>query len=513
MEYNLSQKMLSTAHPLLDTVSEQPVDLELTLPDYCPDIERILRCMLIPKVYLSNLSGDRLAVDGGACVRIVYLDAEKGCPRSFEYTAPFSESFALKDSPEDCTVSVDTKAEYLNCRALSPRKLSLHGAFSLYARVTVKRPVPYRGYEEDDDLQVRCDTLAASELTGLCCDMFGVGEDIPMSGRPNVAAFITHQAAVRITELKAIHGKIMLTAEGRLELMYLTDPVNGGIECMTHAFTLSRVVDCVGADDDSVIDASLSIMSYDLTLNDDALDGSGVIALDMKLCFNALCWSEKEISVMEDAFSTEREIELRREPLSCRCGVRCLSFTDAAKATVSLEGESISRVLSVRAEHIAVSAAVSGGAPLLSSKLTVSMVFVNTEGDTRWIDRDIEFNYNPSTEDFDSVDSVSAAVDSLSYRMVNENTVEIRAGIIYHMTVSRRVSRPAVTAVTAPDEAEPYAESDALILCFADKGEQIWDIAKRYHTRPADILEENELEDEPLDDDTMLMIVTKGSGR
>ena len=506
MEYNLCKKTLNTDFPLLDTVSEEPVDLDLTLPDYCPDIERILRCSLIPKVYLSNISGDRLAVDGGACVRVIYLDSEKGCLRSFEYSTPFSESFSLKDSPADCAVYVDTKAEYLNCRALSPRKLSLHGAFSLYARVTVKRAVDYFGYESDDDLQVRTENLNASQLSGLCCDMFGATEDIPMSGRQRIASFISHLASARITELKAIHGKIMVSAECMLDLMYLTDDADSEAECMTHTFPISRVVDCVGAEEDSVIDARLDVMSYDLNLNDDALDGSGVLALDMKLCFNVMCWNEGEIAVMDDAFSTQREVQTRREPLTCRSGVQCLRFTDDTKATLKLEGERIGKIIRVRPEHIAVSAAVSGGAPLLSSKLTVSMVFVNSDGDTRWIDRDIEFDCNPSAEGYDSVDGVAATIDSLSYRIIDDCTVELRIQVGYRMTVSCRISRSAITAVSADDEAHPFDDRGALILYYADKGESVWEIAKRYHSRPSVITDENELESDVLNDDAMLMI-------
>lgn len=505
MEYNLTKQSMSIAFELLDTVAEQPVDVDLTLPDYCPDIERILRCSLIPKVYMSNVSGDRLAVEGGACVRILYLDRERGSIRAFEHTAPFSESFPLKDSPEDCAVYVDTKPEYLNCRALSPRKLSLHGAFSLYARVTVKRPLEYCVYDEEGDLQVKSEELPASQLGGLCCDMFGVQEDIPLNGRANIAAFLTHRMSVRITDLKAIRNKIMLTAEGRLELMYLTDPDGGSIECMTHAFPISRVIDCSGVREDSVIDARLDVMTCDLSLNDDALGGAGVLAPDVRLCFNALCWNEYPISVISDAYSTARAAEPRFEPIGFRCGVRCLSFTDIAKAAVSIEGEKIDKVIEVHAEHITVSAAISGGAPLLSSKLSVGMMLLNGSGETRYIDRDIELNYNPSADGFDSIDGVTASVESLSYRIVSENTVELRAEICYRMTVSRRISRTAVTAVSADDDGA-YGDESPLILYYADRGESVWDIAKRYHTRLDALIGENDLDGDVLDEDTMLMI-------
>ena len=41
MEYHLTKKSINTVRCALDTAVEQAVDIDLTLPDYCPDIERI----------------------------------------------------------------------------------------------------------------------------------------------------------------------------------------------------------------------------------------------------------------------------------------------------------------------------------------------------------------------------------------------------------------------------------------------------------------------------------------
>ena len=506
MEYYLSKKTVPVALDLLDTVAEQPVDIDLTLPDYCPDVERILRCELIPRVYSANLAGDRLIVEGGSCVRVIYLDSGRGRARSYEYTVPYSESFALRDSPDSAAVYIDTKPEYINCRALSPRKLSLHGAFSLYARVTVSSELSCAAYEADDDLQVLTEDIEVTELKGLCRDVFSLREDIPVSGRGEIASFISHRVSVRITELRATRDRLMLNAEGRLELMYLSDPDEGEPECMTYAFPISRVIECIGASDDCVIAPRLDVMTYDLTLNDDALGGSGVLGLELRLCFNALCCGERGLSVIADVFSTEREVQPKIEPLTCRARTRALCCTDISKACVSVESGGIERIIDVRAERIAVSAAVSGGAPLLSSKLSVSMMFVDTEGETRCVERDLELSYNPSVDDCDSVEGVRATVDSLSYRIADERTVELRAEVTYRMTVSCAVSCPAVTAVTADDDAPGRERDGALILCYADKGDRVWDIAKRYASRPADIMAENELESDVLSEDRMIMI-------
>lgn len=506
MEYNLIKKSIPTLSFALNTVSEQPVDIDLTLPDYCPDIERILRCCLIPKVYLANVNGDRLNVEGGACVRILYLDSEHGCIRSFEHTTPFSESLPLKDGCDDCAVYVDTKPEYINCRALSPRKLSLHGAFSLYAKVAVKAPMEYYTYEEADDLQVKSEELSASSLRGLCCDSFGIQEDISPGGA-EVAALLNHRLTAKITELKAIYNKIMLSGELRLDLMYLSDADKKEVRCMTYTLPVSRVVDCDGVEENSVIDGRLDVLSYDVHLSDDALGGAAVIALDAKLCFNAMCYEEADISVVSDAFSVERDTESSYTALSCRKDVGCFTYTDTGKATVNIE-EGVSRVIDVHSERVAVSAAVADGIVLVTAKVGVCILFENTDGETRYVERDVELTYKPDLHGYDTVDNIAGCVDSLSYRILDEQRLELRAEMCYHLTVSRSISRRAVCAVSADDDAPQREDGGSLILYYADGGDSVWDISKKFSSRPADIMAENALDGDTLPEDMMLLITT-----
>lgn len=50
MEFNQENRSFCTPLAVLDTVAEQLADVDLTLPDYCPDIEKILKCTLTPKI-------------------------------------------------------------------------------------------------------------------------------------------------------------------------------------------------------------------------------------------------------------------------------------------------------------------------------------------------------------------------------------------------------------------------------------------------------------------------------
>ena len=41
MDYNVTQEELAIGKTVFEECQEQPVDLDFSLPDYCPDIQRI----------------------------------------------------------------------------------------------------------------------------------------------------------------------------------------------------------------------------------------------------------------------------------------------------------------------------------------------------------------------------------------------------------------------------------------------------------------------------------------
>lgn len=503
MEYHLTKRQLPQPEYVLDSVTEQPVDVDLTLPDYCPDIERILCCNLIPKIRMHNLSGDRLNVEGDSVTRVIYTDSD-GVPRAYEYATPFSASLPLRDGLTDCAVTVDAKPEYLNCRALSPRKLSLHGAFSLYAKVVCAGDLSYCGYEgEDDDLQVKRETVSAAALRGLCSESFSVQEDISADA---AGTLLSYRVSARITELKAIHNKIMLSAELKAEILTL-GAENRELKCMSYSIPVSRVVDCEGVDEDSVIDGSLTVLGSDLRLSDDALDGSATLNLDAKLQFTAYCYHEETLELMTDAFSTLRDVRLRTSPTSCCAGIESRVLTDIGKAAVSVE-DGIGKVIDVHAERLNAAANVSAGSIILSSKLIAVILYENSEGELRCVERDASFMTRPEMNGCDAVERLNASVDSLSYRLTDDHTLELRAELTYRLTCCRRMSCTAVSGVTADEDAPERENDSAVILYYADEGDTVWNISKRFCSRPQEVAAENGIEGETVPAGTLLLIPT-----
>ena len=77
MALDYSTENIGMLKTLFEGSCEQAVDCDISLPDYCPDISRVLRCCVAPSIISSKISGDRACADGNALVRIIYDDENK----------------------------------------------------------------------------------------------------------------------------------------------------------------------------------------------------------------------------------------------------------------------------------------------------------------------------------------------------------------------------------------------------------------------------------------------------
>ena len=510
MEYNFSKQSVFYPSNFLDTVNEQLVDVDITLPDYCPDIEKILKCTLIPKVHTRVISGGQLTVDGISMVRILYCDSIRHNIRSFTQTVPFSANFSLKSTPEQYIVLCDTKCEYVNCRALSPRKLVIHGAFSLSAKVISREQTCLYSFEEDCDLQVKSKEITVSDLCAICQEQFSLSEEINISNKPPVESLLSYSVTSAITDLKSIHNKIMLNAEIRLKAMYVSDIDSGAIEHFSYVFQINRVIDCDSVTDETVNIPTLEVMSYDLHMRNDHMSDGAMFTLDVKLCFSEMGFMPKTMDVVEDAYSTMYFTEHNREMCNCESEHSSESFTHIVKSSVKLDGMEISKVLDVYSESVSISPVISDGSLSVNGKASLCMLLKDKEDTPFYVERSVEIDFKPQTSrTFDRAQLCSYDINSISYRLSDASTLELRIELKITVLLCDTVSANPVVSVVALEDKQVKADDCSLILYYADKGESTWDIAKMYRTKEELLKSENSLNENILESAQMLLVPTE----
>lgn len=506
MESNQDNRTFCAPYTVLDTVAEQLADVDLTLPDYCPDIEKILKCTIIPKLQSKTLSGGQLQLDGVCVVNVMYVESDKKTIRCCEQSVDFSQSFSVRDAGENYIVLTKTKSEYINCRALSPRRLVMHGAFSLYAKVISSKKTALFTPDRDD-LQTYREKISLADLKSNCQEQFAVSEEISVSDKPAVESVLYSDVKAGITDVKAVGGKLMLNGEIGLRLFYLTDIETGETAKLDYILPFSRIIDCEGIDENTENIFNCEVMTFDIRLKNDILSDRPAIAFDAMLCVSAQGYSAYEEDVVTDAYSTRYATVPRLSSLNYAGGVCGVNEVFVEKLTANIGDGKIAKVLDIFADSLSIDASCSDGVLSAKGKINLCILALNEESYPVLAERGFDFERTVSSASgCNTMLFENARVLSVSYRLSDDSTVEIRCEI---KISGGALQCETVTALSGVEvlEDKPLPEDDcALTLCFASKGDNIWDIAKSHNTSPEQLLSENSLDGFLLDSDRMLLI-------
>ncbi len=134
MELNIVNKTMTTSEVVYDSFVEQPIECDVILPDYCPDILKILTCTAEPSFTLVQAVGEQLAMDGHTNISITYM-SEDGTVHTSEHRVQFSRTIELKASVENAVIYYIAETNYANCRAVNRRRADVHGAFTVSFKV------------------------------------------------------------------------------------------------------------------------------------------------------------------------------------------------------------------------------------------------------------------------------------------------------------------------------------------------------------------------------------------
>ncbi len=510
MDYMLEKECCPVCEEILRQNSEQPVDLDFSLPDYCPDIERILKCRMTRSITSRNISGNRLDVDGVSVVRIYYLDSKKQAVRCCEHTSPFTCSFELKNTAPDATACIRTKTEYLNCRAVGPRRLDIHGAFTVTAAVMHRGEQEYCTGIQGDDIRQKKHTEQISVLRGLASQQFTVSEVLDIGqGKQTPENILRYELCFIRGECRAINDKLMLRGELQLRVLYVTDIETGMQDHMSFTVPVSQVIDVPGITDSTENDIRVGILGSDVSLRSEYDEDSTLITLEARLCADVLAYENSSVSVIDDAYSTAYELQLGCRSIPARRLAGKLEMTPSVRGELSTGDDLITRVTDIWCDGISFITSAENGQLTIRGKLSCCMLALDTEQIPFCAEKTIDFSFDaPVPEGTENV-SVSAdiIVPAVSFRITGDNTAEIKADLRIDGCIYSDSQVRCITSVQGLEDRKREKDSTAaLTLYYADEGEKLWDIARMYCTSVEAIRSENRLSGDIVQARSMILI-------
>lgn len=510
MDLSLKRDNVRINEPVFENTADHPVESDVMLPDYCPDIARILKAEAFAVVDTKTLETNRMTVGGNFCVKIIYIPDNSSSIRCFTYENAFNHSFDVNCSDRNAMSRVKAKIDYVNCRPIGPRRLQIKASISINAKVWSEKDEEFVTDSDDERVELQRRQMKASSLIGMSEKPFKVEEELEVGyGKPAIAAIIRSDATAVVQDYKVISNKIIAKGELLLHTLYSPDLSDNKLEVMDHSIALSQIIDLEGVDEESICSVNFAVLDVRVEATTNGDGENRMLAATVTINAQANASKMQNFTAIADAYSPTFEMNIQMKPISIEYVSDVIRASETVRLSVEMD-DSVASVTDCTAKAEITGVKSNGRSLVISGEMTVSAIAADIQGGPAFIEKVLPFTVseemrspcdNMRSEPELTVVSVAFSLASGRVDMRVDCTVSAIVYGIYNENVASDMNI---------DESKPKdCKQKTLTLYFADKGEGLWDIAKRYNTSMDAIRRENNLEADSLPERSMLLIPKK----
>ncbi len=506
MPMEIKKDTFSFSELFTRTKCEQGVSLEVNLPDYCSDIKKILKCTVKAGISNVSVSGENVSLSGTVVTRLIYVgDNEKiDC---FEHTDALSCSTRVKDMPENPMIKAVTKTDYINCRALSQRRISVSGNIGVSVYVYRENKKEFPSSIDSPDMQCKKEKKTVSELICQTEKTFDLSETVALDkDREDIGKILRSDCRVKLESKKAVADKLLIKGELCCEILY-TDSENNSIVKICHSMPISQILGVGGVTDKSDVQLSLYPSQFTVSAKNDSAGRCRLLEFAARVSALVRCRQDKETELIRDCYSTKYEIEEDYKTaefyLCAFNGEKEIPFEEAVDFSDGEIGDI--KDMWCSADECRMSGKEKGAEG--ECDFLLHGIYTDSNGNYRYGEKNLSAKVDvPLKEKGDKVScDCDITVTSLSWVKEGGGRVRIKGTVLLNCYASVCSEKRFLSDIRQ-SEKEKEEKYPALCICYAHKGESIWDIAKHYNTTEEQIKSENGIKGDKTDKELMLMV-------
>lgn len=458
-------------------LSQAVVEGEVALPGGLREETSVLLSEAMAVLDHSLVENGRVAADGRVTFHILYTQGDPTRVNALEAGAEFTHNVDVPGAQAGMTAPVSLMVEHVEAHAQGGR-LHLMAIVRVYARVFSDEPVSaVTGVRGVDGLMVKTDTLSALRISSsgkqdvLIRDECELGQPLQITDTLYATAVATVQEVMGGEERAAISGQV------DLEVTHLSAMPSRPVIVTRHSIPFEETIALSGDMGDQLVGAA--VVRDVAVLSQEGADGERTLRAEVLLGLSAQSTKEKEVVLLLDAYTTQGDkLLLDTQQLQRAGSRRQIRTAESGKLTLMLDGQPPVRTpLRAALTPIITDLTRHAGKLTVEGMMDVTLLYMTDDDPAPQSCRMEEpfrmvFACDPALPE-----AITLTPGSVDVSAVTSDRVEVK--YILHLDCSDVQLQPQelVSQVTAvPGEEIP----SGVLICFAQPGETLWEIARRY---------------------------------
>ncbi len=486
---------------------EQPIDVDFTLPDYCPDISKIFKCKAVARITSKALNGRTVTVDGTVCITLLYCDKENNLC-SYEYMYPFSKSKEIPEECNDASLTASARCEYINCRAVTGRKVDIHGAASIKIRVFRRCSNQIVSDYDGDNVQLKRMVAPATVPMGYSEKYLIIEDELNIgSAQPPIISIIRYDASPNVTECKVIKDKVVVKGEMTVTVLYWAEGVKIPQLCKT-TLPFSQIVEMSGVNELCKCDITAELASLEIKPFAVMSAECRNFSVNAKILLKCESYCVNDIAVIEDAFSTRYATEITKSRLPFK--KICENINEKCHLKKNLElSENITSVIDIWCEVGSKKVRFENSKMCLNALILVGMMVCDQDENVVFYEKGVDFEWsypvNFNCENLSANPNIE--ISSVGFTILTANCIELRAELIVSGAIYEKTEIELLSDMTV-DTQKPSCshKKGGMVICYTGNKGCVWDIARKYNACIDDIMSINGLETDNFEGKKMILV-------
>lgn len=521
MSLELVRETIKVSQVVAKDSAQTIVENDIIVPDSKPDISRILLFDGEAVVNSTQITRDKAVVDGTITYKILYLsDDEEQRIKSITSSSGFTQAIDAGDFSGDYRGSAKCGIEHIDYGIINSRKINVKSIVKTdYKVISEGEQSIVNDIRGIDEIQV------LKNSTGLNC-YIGMGEgtytisdamEVP-AGKPSIREILRNDIKITGKEYKVTDNKVVAKGELNVSTLYIGDNETGSIQFMEHEIPFTQIVDLNGVTEGSVCKVDFKIIDSKLETGEDSDGEIRFINGDIVLNVAVEGYEKRDIELIDDAYSTSMLINLEKEAFVMEEAAAENRSQVVLKDTITINEDSpdMAEVFNVLCSPSLSEYKVLEDKLVLEGSVFNNVLYLASSEEEPVFCHQQEIPFK-QTIDVKGIGAgmtcdIDLDIDHCNYSMVSANEVEVRLVIGVSSRFLNQVKVPLIVraAEQAIDE-KWLAAQPSLTIYFAQPGDNLWKVAKRYHTTVDDLKYINSLgEKEYLGVGQQIIIPRKG---
>lgn len=470
------------------------LDFQENLPQYLDDINKVVKCSVTSTAVNYDINDSKLNIHGKTIICLTYLNNDN-CMLSNIFEEEFSKSVDLGNCGEVAFADINIITKYSNFRLINQRRIDVHTSLNACVSVYCK---------------CVCDCLAK------CDNAFVRETDVPCLINKNAGIFtadfdeifsVSHEdcqikniintyGVCYIDDTKIVKDKALVKLKIEISVLYIND--NDNIEKCRHTFSLSKIADISNCeeDDNLIVNASISNLYIKTKTNEsnivNEIEIIGCAAIEYKL------YTQDTQSFITDSYVPRYKTQLSRSSLSLKESPKYF-YDDRSDEMIFESDKDIIEILDLRARTEKCEIKNSS----LEITVNLSFLYYDDESNLRSYENSSVINVKLDDSGRDGEGVISLI--TYDYVIKGTNKIALRLNYTYYAYLYSVNKIDYLTDIELGDE-DNCQDAPQLTLYFADKGDNVWDIAKKFSTDMSLIMEENDLSSQIIENKMILLV-------